>query len=246
MHRWLTLAVVASAVATFATLMIVTAPYGRYGRPGWGPTVGPRTGWILMESPAVFAFAWIFAQGSFASRIVPLLLLTVWQSHYVYRTFVFPFRVRSRRVVPLSIALSGFVYNTLNAYVNARWISELTVYSSSWLLDPRFISGTMLFMLGWGINQHSDHVLLNIRKPGETIYAVPTGGAYRWVSCPNYLGEVIEWLGWACMTWSLAGLSFFVFTTANLVPRALAHHRWYRERFADYPQSRKAILPGLL
>jgi hypothetical protein len=37
-----------------------------------------------------------------------------------------------------------------------------------------------------------------------------------------------------------------VWTAANLVPRAVAHHRWYRERFADYPAERKALVPFLL
>jgi hypothetical protein len=30
------------------------------------------------------------------------------------------------------------------------------------------------------------------------------------------------------------------------VPRALAHHRWYRTTFPDYPPARTAIIPGLL
>jgi 3-oxo-5-alpha-steroid 4-dehydrogenase 1 len=48
------------------------------------------------------------------------------------------------------------------------------------------------------------------------------------------------------MTWSLAGLSFAVWTIANLVPRAIAGHKWYNEKFEDYPKDRKAILPYLL
>ena len=47
-------------------------------------------------------------------------------------------------------------------------------------------------------------------------------------------------------TWSLAGLAFFTYTAANLVPRALVHHQWYQERFADYPAGRKAVIPGVL
>ena len=35
-------------------------------------------------------------------------------------------------------------------------------------------------------------------------------------------------------------------SAANLVPRALATHRWYRERFPDYPQDRKALIPFVL
>lgn len=196
-----------------------------------------------MESPAVVAFGGVFAAGGHAGQTVPLAMLATWQFHYVYRTFVFPFRMRSNRAVPVSVVLAGFAYNTLNAYVNARWVSHLSDYGDDWLSDPRFLAGMGIFGVGWAINQHSDHVLLHLRKPGESGYVVPTGGLYRWVSCPNYLGELLEWLGWACLTWSWAGLSFFVFTSANLLPRALAHHRWYRERFPAYPAGRKALLP---
>jgi protein-S-isoprenylcysteine O-methyltransferase Ste14 len=66
---------------------------------------------------------------------------------------------------------------------------------------------------------------------------------YRWVSCPNYLGEIIEWLGWAIATWSLPGLAFAVWVAANLIPRARAHHAWYQEHFSEYPPGRKALLP---
>jgi 3-oxo-5-alpha-steroid 4-dehydrogenase 1 len=41
----------------------------------------------------------------------------------------------------------------------------------------------------------------------------------------------------------LAGAAFAVLTMANLLPRALANHRWYRARFADYPKSRHAVIP---
>ena len=54
---------------------------------------------------------------------------------------------------------------------------------------------------------------------------------------------MLEWIGWAIATWSLAGAAFAVFTVANLLPRALANHRWYRQQFADYPVSRRAVFP---
>ena len=50
----------------------------------------------------------------------------------------------------------------------------------------------------------------------------------------------------AIACWSLPALSFFLFTVANLGPRAIHYHRWYREQFADYPPQRKALLPFLL
>ena len=68
-------------------------------------------------------------------------------------------------------------------------------------------------------------------------------GLYRFVSCPNYLGEVVEWCGFALLTFSLPGLLFAVWTAANLVPRARTHHEWYRRTFPEYPAGRKAIIP---
>ena len=96
------------------------------------------------------------------------------------------------------------------------------------------------------INVHSDNILMALRRPGETEYRIPRGGLFRFVTMPNYLGELLEWFAWALATWSLAGLAFAVFTAANLVPRAIANHRWYLERFPDYPQDRKAIVPFVL
>jgi steroid 5-alpha-reductase/3-oxo-5-alpha-steroid 4-dehydrogenase 1 len=103
-----------------------------------------------------------------------------------------------------------------------------------------------LFVLGFSINLQADTILINLRQPGETGYKIPRGGLFRLVSCPNYLGELIEWTGWAIATWSLPGLAFAVWTAANLVPRALSHHRWYRDRFPDYPAERRAVIPLLL
>jgi steroid 5-alpha reductase family enzyme len=103
-----------------------------------------------------------------------------------------------------------------------------------------------LFALGVYINIQSDNILLNLRKPGESGYKIPYGGMFRYVSSPNYLGEIIEWTGYALACWSLPALSFAVWTIANLVPRAIAHHRWYQRQFSDYPAERKALIPFVI
>jgi protein-S-isoprenylcysteine O-methyltransferase Ste14 len=244
LQRDLALGLLAAAAPVFVILRFVTAPYGRHARGGWGPMLPSRAGWILMELPAVAAFVPIFALGRHRAELVPLVLCAIWLAHYVHRALVFPFRVRSRgKQVPLIVAGLGAAFNAANAYVNARWISELGAYPTSWLGDPRFVGGAALFAVGLVVNLHADTVLIHLRRPGETGYRVPTGGAYRWVSCPNYLGEILEWCGWALATWSLAGLAFAIYTAGNLVPRARSHHAWYRERFADYPRERRALVP---
>ena len=248
LHRVLVWAVFTMAAVTFVSLLRLRAPYGRhYSGRGWGPAMSNRAGWVVMELPATVLFAGIYFTGSAASEPVPLILLGIWQCHYLNRTFVYPLRTRTAgKKMPIAVVGSGFAFNVVNAYVNARFISQFGEYGVAWLGDPRFLAGLAVFAAGFALNIHSDNILLRLRGPGRTGYSVPRGGAFRLVSCPNFLGEMLEWGGWALATWSLGGLAFFTCTAANLVPRALAHHRWYRERFEDYPASRKAVILRVL
>jgi protein-S-isoprenylcysteine O-methyltransferase Ste14 len=235
------------AAATIAALTFVTAPYGRYLRGGWGPTVPSRVGWIAMESPAVLAFATFYALGPHRAEPAPLALLAVWMAHYVHRAFVFPFAMRATdKRMPVLVAAMGFSFNILNAWINASWISTLGDYPASWLADPRFLAGVAVFAVGLAVNVRADRRLIALRAPGETGYKIPRGGLHEYVSSPNYFGEIVEWAGWALATWSLPGVAFAVYTIANLGPRALQHHAWYRRTFPDYPARRKALVPFLL
>ncbi len=74
---------------------------------------------------------------------------------------------------------------------------------------------------------------------------MPQGGLFRFVSSPNYFGEIVEWTGFAIVMGALPGFAFLAWTLANLVPRAVEHHRWYRATFADYPRARRALVPFL-
>ena len=50
-------------------------------------------------------------------------------------------------------------------------------------------------------------------------------------------------LGFSIFTWNLAGVYILLITMANLIPRAVATHTWYRETFPDYPAQRKILIP---
>jgi protein-S-isoprenylcysteine O-methyltransferase Ste14 len=247
LHAWcIWLELGLAAVTVVATLM-VDAPYGRYARKGWGPQIPAKVGWIVMESPAVLVFAAIYLQGDHRVELVPLCLLAMWQAHYINRTYIFPFRMRSEgKTMPAAVAGLAVVFNVLNAYINARWISHLGQYAPSWLLDPRFLVGLVLFVVGYRINREADRTLFALRQPGETGYKIPEGGLYRVISCPNYFGEIVMWIGFAVAAWSLAAVAFVAYSAANLGPRALANHRWYREKFPNYPSERRAIIPFVL
>ena len=156
-HNYLVITVFVAAALTFVALFFVTAPYGRHLRAGWGPTIPARVGWIVMESPTVLLFVAVYSAGDHAMSIVPLILLGLWQFHYVYRTFIYPFRIHSSaKRMPISIVGMALLFNCINATINARWISHSGDYPDSWLTSTAFLSGVGIFLIGWAINQHSD------------------------------------------------------------------------------------------
>ncbi len=225
------------AACTFPLLFFVTAPYGRHVRAGWGPMLNARVGWVLMESPSVFLFAWCWWHNGEFARPMVLALGALWLFHYVQRTFIFSLLMRGEgKQQPWLTAALAFAFNLFNATGNASALRQRP-------FDAAFVVGASLFVLGFAINVQSDSILRNLRGPGEQGYKVPHGGLFSMVTSPNYFGEIIEWVGFAIAAQTLAGWAFAIFTFANLAPRALSHQRWYRKTFSDYPTSRRALLP---
>jgi protein-S-isoprenylcysteine O-methyltransferase Ste14 len=235
------------AAVVVVLLNFISAPYGRHARDGWGPRIPARAGWVVMETPAILVMAGLALYGSMAT--VTIVFLALWQLHYVHRSWVYPFLTRNQgKTMPLSVAVMAVVFNTINGGFNGLYLFwwRPDDYGTEWLSSPCFIAGVALFFIGMAINMRADATLRGLRRDGDGGYQIPRGGMYRFVSCPNYLGEILEWTGWAIATWSPAGLAFALWTAANLLPRAVTHHRWYREEFSDYPTDRKALIPFIL
>lgn len=238
---------IAIAVVIFFSLFYVVAPYGRHLKEGWGPNVSARFGWVFMESPCVVLML-ILAAGTWESlNLVQGIFLALWLTHYVHRTFIWPYRVNmSGKEMPLTIALSAFFFNIINVSIQGYWIFYFASYSLDWLSSPAFIIGICIFISGLYINIRSDYILINLRKEKGPGYHIANSFLFKQLSSPNYFGELLEWMGWAILTFSLSGFIFFLWTFANLFPRAIANHKWYKKEFKEYPESRKAILPWII
>lgn len=179
---------------------------------------------------------------------LPLLLSVRYYDRIHYSSFIYPFQTKNGKRMPTEIFLMAIVFCILNGTVQAIYqITPCTRRNMSWLYDPRFIVGAILFVAGLLINWHSDTILRSLRADGSTGYKIPQGGMFTFVSGANYFGESVEWIGYACLSWNLGALAFAIFTIANVGPRAIQHHRWYKKTFGDaYPSSRKALIPFLL
>ncbi len=237
----------ALAVLLVPVQLLVSAPYGRHARGGWGPKIPNRLAWCAMESVSLALFAGLFLTGAATKSPAAWIFFAAWTAHYTNRALIFPWRLKTQgKTMPLAIASAACLFNLVNAGLNGFYLGN-AAYPRSWILDGRFVCGLAVFGAGAALNVWADNRLIALRARGETDgYTVPRGGAFERVSCPNLLGEIVEWSGFALMCWNGPALAFAVWTAANLAPRALSHHRWYRERFADYPAARKALIPFVL
>lgn len=238
---WIALALLLMPIQLF-----VTAPYGRHVRTGWGPSLPNRLGWFLMEAVSLALFAALFLSGPAPKTAPTWVFFALWVAHYANRSLIFPWRTKTRgKTIPLAIVLGAVSFNLVNAGLNGFNLGTLARYPNAWLADPRFLVGLAIFLAGAATNIWADNRLIALRN-GDSGYNIPRGGLFAWISCPNLLGEIVEWFGFAIMCWNLPALSFAVWTAANLVPRALSHHAWYRSHFMDYPRGRRAVIPFLL
>ncbi len=238
---------IALAIIVFLVLLKITAPYGRHSTTKWGPRISNRLGWILMEAPVLLVLLYFVFTSLEKQTIVSWIMIGLFCLHYINRTFIFPFRLRTKgKSMPFLIVGSAIFFNLMNGFSLGYYFSHFADYALLWLTDPRFIIGIALFFVGMAINWKADGDLIHLRKPDETHYVIPRTRLFKYISCPNLYGELIEWLGFAILCWNLPALTFFLWTAANLIPRALSHHQWYKEKFPDYPKERKAIIPFMI
>ena len=233
------------ALSVFFLLLRITAPYGRHSSEKWGPMVDNHIGWMIMELPALTVMCYCLIS-AISGPFVIIVMAGLFCLHYINRTVIFPFRIHTRgKKMPLVIVVSAVFFNLVNTFFLSWYFLHFSIYPDNYYTHPEFIAGIVLFFAGMYINWSADNRLIRLRKPGETGYKIPQGWLFSYISCPNLLGELIEWGGFAILCWNLPALSFFIWSVANLLPRALAHHRWYKTHFVDYPAGRKAIIPFL-
>ena len=219
------------------------------------PVIPSRISWIFQECPCVFVtiFYLIVAHSDITFR--RLLVILPFLIHYIHRTFIFPFVIHSSKNNPLEITLMAFTFCFFDAIMINRSIFYYIDYESNFWIY--YIFGITTFVCGMYINIYSDYSMIKQRNENKdqsigSKYIIPRGFMYELISCPNYFGELTEWLGFFVLSNSFSGLVFFVSTFANLFPRALQYHEWYKNKFKEEFSndeelaSRKAIIPFMI
>ena len=249
-HFWVHIGLVITgfliAVTNFAVQLCRPAPYGKHAEGNGRCPVYVR--FINFFSNFVPGFV-IFTTTYFLSGqnylgIVNLVLYSLFTIHYLCRGIVSPLAFRySHSKVTVWIPITTTILNLVYHFTIADF-SGSAFYCSGYYYDPRFIVGVLLFVIGFLINWTADIQLIRLRKSRrDKDYLLPEGPLFSLISCPNYFGEGLEWMGWAIASWSLPGLVWWLYVESTLIPRARHNHKWYRQQFINYPHRRKAIIP---
>lgn len=237
------------ALAVFVALFFVKAGYGMFTAPSWGFAIHNKAGWAIMEAPAFITMLLLWVR--FGAPCTPpvFVFFLFFEAHYFQRTAVFPFLMRGKSLMPLSVIAMGVVFNVVNALMQAEGLFHFppaNLYDEGWryFARPAAVAGTAVFVCGMIINLHSDYVIRNLRSPGDTRHYLPQKGLYRFVTSANYFGELVEWAGFALLTHSPAAWVFVWWTAANLAPRADSIHSRYIEEFGrDAVGKRRRLIP---
>ncbi|MBO7068211.1 MAG: DUF1295 domain-containing protein [Bacteroidaceae bacterium] len=246
--NYLLAGMVATGLVVFICLYFITAGYGQFRTKQWGWSINNKLAWIMMEAPAFLTMLVIWHTSKCPTMAPQIVLLSLFLLHYFQRSFIFPLLMSGHSKMPVSIMLSGVTFNVINGIIQGGalyWFPQ-EAYQEGWnyFTHANTIVGVIVFFVGMTINLHSDHVIRNLRKPGDTRHYLPQGGMYHFVTCGNYFGELLEWTGFAIIASSPAAWVFVWWTAANLVPRAHAIHQKYRSEFGDTAVgNRKRIIP---
>ena len=169
------------------------APYGRHSNSNWGITIDNKWGWFWMELPALVLMPGIILFSPVEKNGIIILIIGLWILHYFYRTILFPIKLKTKgKKMPLVIVISAFVFNLFNGFFVGYEIGNISQLD----FGINTLIGLIIFFAGMYINRTSDNKLISLRKENKE-YQIPKGGMFKYISCPNHFGEIVEWIGFA-------------------------------------------------
>ncbi|KAI1195260.1 3-oxo-5-alpha-steroid 4-dehydrogenase-domain-containing protein [Nemania serpens] len=147
------------------------------------------------------------------------------------------------------------VRNSLFYWAFAGLLGALEIYApfspaartAPFLSSPLDLLGLALYLLGELANANVHWYLAALRKPGETARKIPRGLGFGLVTCPNYMFEIVAWVGIILVTRSPTLVVFIVIGSYYMYIWGWGKEKAYRKQFGDkYKKKRFVMLPSLL
>ncbi|KAM3718029.1 3-oxo-5-alpha-steroid 4-dehydrogenase [Dirofilaria immitis] len=133
---------------TIGFLLLVSgirAPYGRYSQQ-FHPSISAKLAWFIQEIPSLYIPFYNLTTGIIDLSLINALILILFCLHYTNRALIYPFLIKGNTKTPIYLVLLGFLFCTVNGYIQSIWHSHNVVYNNS-LKDIVFcFIGTIIFI----------------------------------------------------------------------------------------------------
>ncbi|KAK2593795.1 Very-long-chain enoyl-CoA reductase [Conoideocrella luteorostrata] len=221
-----------------------------------GPQIAWRTvfvieyfGPILLHTFVIAARPYIYKNGDGALSTTQWLSFGMIMAHFIKREIetLFVHKFSANTMPAFNVFKNSFFYWALSGLLCAVSIyspNSLAARADEPLID---LVGFALYLFSETGNALVHLYLSTLRSIGGTERKIPSGYGFAFVTCPNYMYEILSWVGIiiASRDWSVA--LFISIGAAQMYTWAKGKESAYRKEFPDkYKKKRFVILPGLL
>lgn len=221
-----------------------------------GPQIAWRTVFIveylgpILIHPLVYLLRpYLFrsapAQASYLQTLSCILIC----AHFLKRELetLFVHRFSASTMPARNIFKNSFHYWVLAGLNIAAWIYAP---GSPTAKEPNALmlyGGLLAYTIGELGNLGAHLTLRGLRSSGGRERGIPHGLGFDLVTCPNYMFEVISWIGMYLVSGlSLSVLLFAIVSTGQMMSWARKKERNYRKEFGDkYKRKSFTMLPGI-
>ena len=213
-----------------------------------GPQIQWRTVFIVEYLGPLLIHPLLYALLPDMPSYLQTLSLTLVMLHFAKRELetIFIHRFSAATMPIYNIFKNSAHYWLLSGLNMAYWIYRPDSPAAGESNPFVTYTGLALFTIG-ELGNLSNHITLrNLRSSGSAERGIPQGLGFNMVTCPNYMFEVIAWVGIAMVSWSLSTVVFGIAATAQMVVWAKKKEARYRKEFgAKYQRKRYTMLPGI-
>lgn len=247
--QWVAIAFAASLPLFFITEATgwLSLGYSKFARRNQRYSVRSQLGMFAIYFPAAVIYPSIHVLGDGAATTWHLVAMALIVVHFGKRCLEVLFVHRYSGVMNgwtvITICLLYSAVSWLLGEIATREVPAELVASAH--LDRLLPVGLAVWLIGTGINLYHHVLLARLRKPGDKTYRVPSGGLFRFVACPHYLGEIIAWWGYALIFQHAAAVAVTATMTAYLMGRSHNTRKWYRSHVEGVPSSWRRLVPSV-
>ncbi|CCF36891.1 3-oxo-5-alpha-steroid 4-dehydrogenase [Colletotrichum higginsianum] len=223
--------------------------------------LGPQLAWstvfvieylgpILIHLAVVSLRPYIYSGPGATKALSPtqLLTLAMFLGHFLKREYETLFVHKfSANTMPLrNIFKNSFFYWAFAGLLSAWHVYSPSSPTALARNDAVDVLGTIIFLFGEASNAIVHLNLASLRSHGGTERQIPRGYGFSLVTCPNYMFEIISWIGVIITSRSWAVAVFIAIGAAQMAQWAKGKERAYRKEFPEtYKKKKFVLLPGI-